>query len=153
MNAPAPLAAQPKSAQGAVKDGRTGARTGNAHKGQPGSAISIAEIHSLVAELMRVAHSGRMSYGHRTVREGGRVAWHFVSEPAVTLQKSRLELLIEWMRETRKLGRFEAMEGCPAAGNSSSLHDQARRVLAKRGEIVKEGRYLVWVDEEMTGGK
>jgi hypothetical protein len=85
-----------------------------------------------------------MSYGFRSVREGGRVVWRFVSVPAVTTQRSRLELVIEYMRTTRQLGRWDVMAGCPAAGNSASLHHKARQALAANGEIVKDHNIWVW---------
>jgi hypothetical protein len=108
--------------------------------------VEISQIYDLVNEILRVAGAGGISQGHRSVREGGRIAWHFVSMPMATTQKTRLELVIEYMRETRQLGRWDVMDGCPAAGNSASLHHKARQALAAAGEIVKEGAFWVWAD-------
>lgn len=111
---------------------------------QPGAVDPYA--HALAEELMRQVRRGLIAYRGKRAAKDGRVHYTFTTVPGVTNEPTAIDCLMNWMRKTRKLGRREAQMECDPPCRSHGQHERAIRKLAAAGEIVKEGKYWVWVD-------
>lgn len=132
-------------------DGVTGT-AGDRANGMPHMGKHLGAVdpyaYALAEEVMRQVRRGLIAYRGKRAAKDGRVHYTFTTVPGLTNEPTAIDCLVDWMRKTRKLGRREAQMECDPPCKSHRQHEQAIRKLVAAGEIVKEGKYWIWKEQE-----